>query len=101
MVTALVKEKKIEIKNLDDLASVVETTRQSHESLILIGDQDARVKVDPARTMTDEERRAAFEASYGAWKGLVDTEKLKRDIYASRGQRDRDWMIGEETDHQE
>lgn len=37
----------------------------------------------PPRTV--DEVRAALRASAGAWRGLIDTDALLRDIYESRG----------------
>ena len=42
---------------------------------------DKRRKARPAPTPADRE---AFLSSFGAWKGLVDVDRLKRDLEASR-----------------
>jgi hypothetical protein len=98
MVAALVHGKRRTIESLNDLAEVVQSSLSAHESLIILGDRDERYEFRPDDAMTDEERRAAVIASFGVWKDLVDGEQLKRDIYASRGQRDRDWMIAETSE---
>ena len=90
MVAALIKGKRIEIHNLDDLLKVVETSRKDHESLILIGEQEERLEVipyhDEQSALVSGERLERALVAAGAWKDLVDTEQLKRDIYESRGQ---------------
>jgi hypothetical protein len=39
----------------------------------------------PRRRTPTEADYQAFLSSFGAWKGIVDAEQLKRDIAASRG----------------
>jgi hypothetical protein len=98
MVAALVGGKRIEIRNLDDLASVVESSRYAAEPLVLVDDREERFVINPADDVERAERRAKLEAAFGSWKGLVDTEKLEREVYASRGQRGRDWFAIELDD---
>jgi hypothetical protein len=98
MVAALVHGKRKTIENLDDLVDVVTSSWQAREPLILIGNHDERYEFHPATELTDKQNREALLATRGSWKGLVDGEKLKRDIYASRGQTGRDWFIAEEGD---
>lgn len=99
MATALVRGKHSEIRNLDDLLNAVETSIGGQVALVLIGDREERIEVSPSPQIPDEEllkrKRAAFEAAFGSWQGLVNTEQLKRDIYESRGQPPRDWTISE------
>ncbi len=98
MVTALVKGKRIEINNLDDLSKVVEESQIEREPLVLLGDNEAKFEIPPASKLTGEERLTALRSTYGSWKGLVDTELLKRNIYASRGQEGREWYVYENED---
>lgn len=44
----------------------------------------------PGDPITDEDSAAALSAA-GSWAGLVDTEQLKADLAAARGQAGRDW----------
>ena len=90
MVAALIKGKRVEIHNLDDLLEIVESSRDEHELLILVGEGEERFEVAPSDTaesgtISREQLERAMSAA-GAWKDLVDTEQLKRDIYQSRGQ---------------
>lgn len=101
MVAALVKGRRIHIHNLDDLLTVVESSIREKESLVLFGDHEERFEFPPITELTDEQNREALLATRGAWKGLVDGEQLKRDIYESRGQAGRSWMVSEDTDVQE
>ena len=99
MVAALIKGKRIEIHNLGELLKVVQTSIEDNDSLVMIGDHEERIEVSPTPQISEAElhqkRRDAFEAAFGSWRGLVDTEQLKRDIYENRGQRPRNWTIAE------
>lgn len=101
MVAALVKGKRIEIENLNDLLEVVESSIREMESLVLFGDCEEPFEVGPAEILSDDEKDRLFLSTRGAWKGLVDTEQLKLDIYESRGQTPRSWMIAELDEDQE
>ncbi len=101
MVAALVKGERIEIRDLDDLLEAVETSRRDGQSLVLLGEHEERLEVSPAEPLSPEEKQAKLLSLAGSWKGLVDTEELKRMIYESRGQRDRDWMIAESSSDDE
>ena len=48
--------------------------------------EDARVKLtfESDRPRSLEERRAALNETFGAWKDTIDCDKLIEDIYASR-----------------
>ncbi len=82
----------IDISNVPELMRLVEEVRASHEARVLRRDDEdlailmpakpgQKRKAKPAKTRADYE---AFRSSAGGWKGLVDTEKLKEDIYESR-----------------
>jgi hypothetical protein len=101
MITALVKGKRIEIDNLDDLSRAVEESRIGQETLVLLDDSDEKFEIPPASKLTAEERRAALLATFGSLKGLVDAEEMKRQIYKSRGQTGRDWTFPWATEESE
>jgi len=81
---------RVDITNSPDLARLAEEVRASMQPRYLEKDGQALAMVTPvvprrshrrAKTASDE---AAFLASAGSWKGLVDGEQLKRDLAESR-----------------
>lgn len=48
------------------------------------GEEVSVIIATNSKELTAEEARARFEGSAGGWVGLIDCEKLKRDIYESR-----------------
>ena len=81
--------KHTDITHIPELVRLVEEVRASNEPRVLTRDREELAVLTPARvrrarrpkTKADYE---AFLSSLGGWKDLVDTEKLKRDIYESR-----------------
>ena len=84
--------KRVDINNAKDLLRLVEEVRKSHEPRVVRRDNVDLVILMPAgpaprrrrkraRTKADFE---AFLSSAGSWKGIVDADKLKADIYESR-----------------
>jgi hypothetical protein len=68
----------------------LERVIREHEAVVLETETGDRAILKPARSRKRREHKVteanyeAFLASAGGWKDLVDTEKLKEDIYASR-----------------
>ncbi len=82
----------IDISNMPDVLRLAEAVHESNSPRILRRDDEEIAIIMPlangrprrgkrAKTQADY---AAFLAAAGSWKGLVDTEKLKRDIAESR-----------------
>ena len=82
----------IDITNIPELVRIaeeVEATKTPRElvrenkpvALITPVTGAKKAKKQQAKTKADYE---AFKSAAGGWKDLVDTEKLKRDIYESR-----------------
>lgn len=70
--------------------SLFERVVLKNETIVVEKPGGARVMLKPAATRAKRRRRKrtkadyeAFLSSAGGWKGLVDTEKLKEDIYES------------------
>ncbi|MEA2515366.1 MAG: hypothetical protein QOJ59_4855 [Thermomicrobiales bacterium] len=106
MVLAKLKDTTVEIKDIDDLLRVVKEARGQEEPLV-IQDNGAEIVVPasrhPSRRRRTLEERAnadeeAFLSAAGSWKGLIDPEELKKQIYDARGQRPRyvDRLLDEE-----
>jgi hypothetical protein len=83
----------IDVSETPELARVAEEVRRSGEPCVLRRGNVELAMVVPAGVPTRKRRRRknfskedldASLATAGAWAGLVDTEKLKADIYASR-----------------
>ncbi|MGH2534544.1 MAG: hypothetical protein ACRDJW_19945 [Thermomicrobiales bacterium] len=84
----------IDIENLDDLYRVVKEVRTDDEPLILVIN-GVEETISPApkrqrrqRQITEEDYEATM-STFGAWKGLVDTDQMKQELYAARGSRRR------------
>lgn len=82
----------IDISNMPDLLQIVEEVsrtkepallRRNHEDLAVLTPAPGRAAHRARRTPTAADF-AAFRASAGSWKGIVDTEKLVADVYESR-----------------
>lgn len=76
----------IDISTMPDLARLAqEVARTGKPRLLRDHDQDVAV-LSPARpkrrrkALTQAERLAALEASFGGWKGLVDPDELKSQL---------------------
>ena len=82
----------MDISNNPDLLRLVEEVRRSNSPLILRQDDREIAVILPiangrrrrGKRVKTQEDYEAFLAAAGSWKGLVDTEKLKRDIAESR-----------------
>jgi hypothetical protein len=84
----------VDVDSIPGLAALAEEVRRTGTPRLLRRDgEDVALLMPPARPKrrrrkpTPEEALRALEASFGAWKGLVDGEQLKRDLKASRGNR--------------
>jgi len=82
----------IDITNIPELVRIAEEVEATKTARQLMRDNEPVALITPvrpagkaakhkAKTTADYE---AFKSAAGGWKGLVDTEKLKRDIYESR-----------------
>lgn len=82
-------------KNPDLLRLAEEVRRRNISTVLKNGDEDVAVVMPVTDTATRKAHRApfkqksqadidAFLGAAGGWKELVDTERLKRDIYESR-----------------
>ena len=76
----------IDITTIPDLARIVEEVETTKKPRELRRDNKTVAVIAPAIHKREKTRAdyAAFKSAAGGWKGLVDTEKLKRDIYESR-----------------
>src|SRR5258708_3848690 len=82
----------IDISNKPDLRHLAEEVWASRKPRILKVHGELLVLVTPVKPAAKRGRKRektkadfeAFRSAAGGWKGLVDTEKLKKDIYESR-----------------
>jgi hypothetical protein len=82
----------VDIDDYPDLLRLVEEVEATDKPRLLRrGKHDVALLIPlhantrrSSRKPTDEDV-AAFLAAAGGWKDLVDTEQLKRDVYAARG----------------
>jgi hypothetical protein len=82
---------RVDIATSPDLVTLAEEVARTQTSRVITrGDEDLAI-LSPARPKRrlkgkriTEEDIAASLAAAGSWKGLVDTEKLKRDLDAAR-----------------
>ena len=82
----------IDISNMPELVRLVEELKTTNTPRLLKKDSKDVALLIPVDSAAKSKRKAgktqadfeAFKSSAGGWKGLVDTEKLKRDIYESR-----------------
>jgi hypothetical protein len=79
----------IEIGHIPELLRLAEEVRASREPRVLTRDREEIAVLSPAKPRRARRRKTkadyeAFLSSLGGWKDLVDTEKLKSDIYESR-----------------
>ena len=83
----------IDITDVPELARIAEEVRSSGEARILRRAGEDIAILSPATALHDPKRgprsrtkedRQAFLAAGGGWKGLVDTDQLIADTYASR-----------------
>src|SRR2546426_886729 len=76
----------IDITTIPDLARIVEEVETTKKPRELRRDNQTVAVILPAINKREKTRAdyEAFKSAAGGWKGLVDTEKLKRDIYESR-----------------
>lgn len=81
----------IDITDLPELRRLVEEVRAGNEPRVLrAGDEDVAVLTPlplspapgPDATPSDDE---IFLSSFGGWQGIVDGEKLKRELEEARG----------------
>jgi hypothetical protein len=81
---------RIDITNTPELARLAEEVRSTLQPRYLEKDGEAIAVVMPVATTRRARRsptpadREAFISSFGAWKGLVDGARLKRDLARSR-----------------
>lgn len=81
----------VDVTDLPDLRRIAEEVRDTGRPCLLrIGDEGVALVV-PIEEETNRRGRptaedeAASRASFGAWRGIVDGEQLKRDIAEARG----------------
>src|SRR6266571_2774237 len=83
--------KRINISDTPDLLRLAEEVRKDNRVIVLVsnGEEVARL-TPPARKrrrrgwIPSSADMEAFRAAAGSWRGVVDTDKLKEDIYESR-----------------
>ncbi len=82
----------IDISTMPDLAQLADEVARTRQPRVLRrGETDiavlspARPRPRPRRKRISEADIAASLAAAGAWKGRVDTERLKRELDAARG----------------
>lgn len=80
-----------DISNVPELLKLAVEVNESREPRILRRNSEDLAILMPARSLRRRAKRPrtdvdykAFLSSAGGWKGLVDTDKLKEDIRASR-----------------
>ena len=82
--------KPIDVSEVADLLSIAKEIRDTGEARIIKNNGEDLAILMPAKPSRRAKRAPttadyeAFLSSAGAWKRLVDTEKLKRDIAESR-----------------
>ena len=77
---------------VSDPAGVLDHVLEENETIVIEKENGVGAVVKPRESVKTKRRRRpkteadyeAFLASAGGWKDLVDTEKLKADIYESR-----------------
>jgi hypothetical protein len=81
----------IDITTMPDLARIVEEVEATKTPRELRRENKTVAVIMPARRAPAKKKREKTKADYeaflsaaGGWKGLVDTEQLKKDIYESR-----------------
>ncbi|MDP9365797.1 MAG: hypothetical protein M3Q10_16505 [Chloroflexota bacterium] len=82
-----------DVKDVPEVARLAEKVRDEDKPLLLERDGEALAVVVPVewakrfglRAPRTEADFAAFLASAGSWKGLIDADKFLEDVYASRG----------------
>jgi antitoxin (DNA-binding transcriptional repressor) of toxin-antitoxin stability system len=86
------REQVVDVDSADapDLLSLAEQVRSTGQRLVLRRHNEPIAAVVPVRRRSPCFRPspadiAASKAAAGGWKGLVDSRKLKRDVYAARG----------------
>src|SRR5438093_1336621 len=85
-----------------NLESIFSRVARDNAAVVVEKPDGARAVLKPLHTsrktardrVPSEADYAAFLASAGGWKGLVDTEQLKEDIYESRRRREERRVIG-------
>ena len=83
--------KTLEIGSMPEVLRIVNEVRKTRTPRVLSRRKKPLAVLQPLNGKRKRTKRAktrkdyeAFLASAGGWKDLVDTEKLKRDIYESR-----------------
>ena len=82
----------IDIRSLPDLMRLAEEVKATKTPRVLKKADETVAILMPVGTATKPKKKRAktkadyeaFKLAAGGWKGLVDTEKLKRDMYESR-----------------
>lgn len=87
------KMRPIDITNMPELERLADEVRANNQPLALQRNHETVAVLMPAtraaaqpprgRKLSDADIQA-FLSSAGSWKGIVDTERLKKDIYESR-----------------
>jgi len=85
--------KSLDISGMPELLRLVEEVRASNEPRLLTRDHERLAVVMPVSVRPPERRRGktptaedleAFRSAAGGWRGVVDVDKLVKDIYESR-----------------
>jgi hypothetical protein len=82
----------IDIRSLPDLMRLAEEVKATKTPRVLKKADETVAILMPVGTVTKPKKKRgktkadyeAFKSAAGGWKGVVDTEQLKRDIYESR-----------------
>jgi len=81
----------IDITTIPDLARIVKEVEATKKPRELRRDNKTVAVITPARTVPAKKKQdktkadyEAFKSAAGGWKDLIDTDKLKQDIYESR-----------------
>jgi len=81
----------IDISNIPELVRIAEEVEATKTPRELRRESKTIAVIMPARKLSAKKKREktkagyeAFKSAAGGWKDLVDTDKLKQDIYESR-----------------
>jgi hypothetical protein len=80
----------IDATRMPDVSRLIhEVNRTGRSQIVEAGGEAARLSPATLRhgrtDLTPAQREAQLRKAFGAWKGLVDAEQLKRDLDAARG----------------
>ena len=96
MVAARIDNKRIVIRDIDELVEAANRAKAEHTALVIVNDRDGDFvfqppdNVEKIGALTKPQYDRAM-STFGRWKRLIDGEALKQQIRESRGQAPRDW----------